>query len=167
MTPAGREPAGQALTLRAVPPREVEALLPILRDAEEGEERIRATLLDGAQTSYAALLSEGQMIGAATVRWEQAESELVYIAVAPERRGHGYGKAIIAALLDEARRLGVKSLLVGTANSSLENIAFYQKCGFRLDHVRRDFFSYIQPPISEHGIPMRDMIVLRYTFGEE
>jgi len=155
-----------ALTLRAVPPHEAEALIPILRDADEGEERIRAKLADAAHTSYAALI-DGQMLGAATMRWKQDESEIIYIAVAPGLRGRGYGKAIIAALLDEARRRGAPSLLVGTANSSLENIAFYQQCGFRMDHVRRDYFSYIQPPISEHSIPMRDMIVLRYAFGEE
>ena len=28
--------------------------------------------------------------------------------------------------------------------------------------VRRDYFSYIQPPLQEHGIVMRDMLVLRY-----
>jgi len=55
-------------------------------------------------------------------------------------------------------------VLVGTANSSLENIAFYQKCGFRMDHVRRDYFVYVQPPVIQNGIVMRDMLVLRYSW---
>jgi hypothetical protein len=53
-------------------------------------------------------------------------------------------------------------LLVGTANSALDNIAFYQKCGFRMSAVKRDFFAYIQPPLREQGIEMRDMIVFSY-----
>jgi len=112
-------------------------------------------------TSYA-VFDRGRLIGATTLRWAEDESEIEYIAVVSGLRGRGYGKAIIAALLEEARQRGVSSLLVGTANSSLDTIAFYQKCGFRMDSVRRDFFSYVQPPITENGIPMRDMLVLRY-----
>jgi hypothetical protein len=56
----------------------------------------------------------------------------------------------------------VDGLVVGTANSSLDNIAFYQRCGFRMDSVRRDHFTYVDPPVSEFGIPMRDMIVFSY-----
>ncbi len=141
---------------------EVETLLPILRDAEEGEERIRTALLDPACVAYEARV-DGQLIGAAVVRWDQQEaSELLYIAVAEQQRGRGYGKGIVAAVQAELVGRGGNALLVGTANSSLENIAFYQKCGFRMFEVRRDYFSYIQPPIQEHGIVMRDMLVLRY-----
>ncbi len=57
---------------------------------------------------------------------------------------------------------GARTLLVGTANCSLDNIAFYQKCGFRMLAVKRGYFDYIQPPIVEHGIRMRDMIVFSY-----
>ncbi len=137
-------------------------LLSLLLDAEEGEERVRTALLDPACTAYASWL-DGHMAGAAVVRWEENEaSEIVYIAVASNMRGRGYGKQIIQALQAELHRRGGRSLLVGTANSSLENIAFYQKCGFRMFEVKRDYFAYIQPPLSEHGIQLRDMLVLRY-----
>ena len=131
--------AHQTVNLRQLLPPDTEVLIPILQAAEEGEERIRATLNDGEHMSYAALAGE-RLIGAATMRWSE-ESELVYIAVASDLRGRGYGKAIIELLFDEARRRSVHTVLVGTANSSLENIAFYQKCGFRLDHVRPDYFA--------------------------
>ena len=146
--------------LQAVPAEETERLVSILQDADEGVERIRATLADTAHASYAALDDE-TLIGAATTRWEAEESEIIYIAVAPQQRGQGAGKAIIALLLEEARQRGTRSVLVGTADASLDNIAFYLKCGFRMDHVRHDYFRYIQPPISENGIPLRDMLVLR------
>src|SRR5947209_16373603 len=151
-----------SLVTEQISSNETMFLLPILLDAEEGEERIRAALLDPTCTAYAARL-EGQLVGAAVVRWEEDQSsEIIYIAVAPALRGHGYGKQIIHFLQDELRRRGGHSLLVGTANSSLENIAFYQKCGFRMFEIRRDYFAYIQPPIVEHGIQLRDMLVLRY-----
>lgn len=150
--------------LQVVPVENTEQLVSVLQDADEGQERIRATLADAAHISYAAL-DEGRLIGAATMRWEPEESEIVYIAVAPERRGQGAGKAIIALLLEEARRRGARSVLVGTADASLENIAFYLKCGFRMDHVRREYFHYIQPPIVHNGILMRDMLVLRLSYN--
>ncbi len=145
-----------------IPYSETTFLLPILSDAEEGEERIRATLLDPTCTAYAFWL-DGQLAGAAVVRWEEDEpSEIVYIAVAPDLRGRGYGKQIIHVLQEELRWRRGHSLLVGTANSAFENIAFYQKCGFRMFEIRRDYFAYIQPPIAEHGIVLRDMLILRY-----
>ncbi len=145
---------------------EVDNLLPILKDADEGEERIRAALHDDRHVSYAAFAGE-QLVGALTVRWDKRESEIIYIAVSPELRKRGYGKAMLKTLLrDEARKRGIHTLLVGTANSSWDTLSFYQKCGFRMDHVRKDFFSYIQPPIIEDGITMRDMLVLKYVFDE-
>ena len=63
-------------------------------------------------------------------------------------RAKGYGRQVIAALQAELPSHG-RILLVGTANSALDNIAFYQKCGFRMRAVKPDFFAYIQPPIRE------------------
>ena len=141
-----------------------EILLPILHDAEEDDARILAALLDPACVTYAASV-DGILVGAAVVRWEEGEnSEILYIAVIAQERGKGYGKQIMAALRDELPAHG-RALLVGTANASLENIAFYQRCGFRMFEVRRDYFTYIQPPLQEHGIVMRDMLVLRYDLA--
>jgi ribosomal protein S18 acetylase RimI-like enzyme len=153
-----------SLILHVVVPPETEALLPILQDADEDVGRIRTLLNDGKHTSYAVCDGE-KLIGAATLCWTEDDSEIEYIAVASGLRGRGYGKAIITALLEEAQQRRVCSLLVGTANSSLDTIAFYQKCGFRMDSVRHDFFSYVQPPLIENGIPMRDMLMLRYDLN--
>lgn len=150
-----------SILLQPVAFDEIEILVPVLLDADEGEERVRATLADRSHTTYAALMGE-ELVGAATVCWDEHESEIVYIAVVSRLRSRGYGKSIIAALLTEMDVRGVHSLLVGTANSSLANIAFYQKCGFRMHHIRRNYFNYIQPPIQENGIPMLDMLVLCY-----
>ena len=134
-----------------------ETLISILHDADEDDQRIRTTLANEAYTSYAAIDGE-QLVGAATMR----ESEIEYIAVAPMQRGKGSGKAIMAALLAEARLRNVRAVLVGTGNSSWDTIAFYQKCGFRMDHVRKDYFHYIHPPLIEDGIRLQDMLVLRW-----
>lgn len=137
-------------------------LLPLLHDAEEGDDRIRAALDAPGAAGYLALDDAGERVGAALMRWEPDESELVYIGIAAGRRGQGLGRVLVAALLDEARRRGARAVIVGTANSSLDNIAFYQKCGFRMASIRRGFFDYLPRPVFEDGIRMRDMIVFRW-----
>jgi ribosomal protein S18 acetylase RimI-like enzyme len=140
---------------------DAEKLIPLLHDAEEDDERIRAALRDPACQAYVARVDE-QSVGAAVVRWDDPEpGEILYIAVAEAERGKGYGRQIIAAIQAELPARG-RTLLVGTANSALDNIAFYQKCGFRMYAVKNNYFSYIQPPMRENGIVMRDMIVFRY-----
>jgi ribosomal protein S18 acetylase RimI-like enzyme len=144
--------------------RRADNLVAILHDAEEDDERIRAAIGDPTCTTYAALVDD-RPVGAAVVRWSAPEpSEILYVAVAVADRGNGYGRQIIAVLQAELPTHG-RSLVVGTANSALDNIAFYQKCGFRMHAVKPDYFAYIQPPIRENGILMRDMIVFAHDLN--
>ena len=150
-----------------IPVDETEELVPLLLAAEEGEARVLAVLHDPAYTAYAAR-ENGKLVGAAVMHWMQdGPGEIVYIAVHAEWQGQGYGKRMIANLQGELRARGGSVLLVGTANSSLANLAFYQKCGFRLLEIKRDYFDYIQPPVLENGIPIRDMVVLRYEVEQD
>jgi ribosomal protein S18 acetylase RimI-like enzyme len=147
--------------LQLIPSRDLAILLPLLIEAEENQWRTEEAIKDAANVAY--LFSvEGAIVGAAVMHWDADESELLYIQTEKEYRGKGYGKAGVAALLAEAQARGVKSVIVGTANASLDNIAFYQKCGFRMDSIRKDFFDYLARPLYSHGIQMRDMIVFRY-----
>lgn len=143
---------------------DTDALVQILHDADEGDARIRAALSSDALNSYAVWESQ-ELVGAAIVHWSD-DTEIVLFAVAPDRRGQGIGKWIVAALVEEARRRSVRVMQVGTGNVSLDNIAFYQKCGFRMSHVRRDYFHYIQPPLVVDGVMLRDMIVLNYVLED-
>jgi ribosomal protein S18 acetylase RimI-like enzyme len=143
-----------------VPSLDTDRLVAVLHDAEEDDDLIRAALRDPDNQAYAAT-EDGLVVGAAVVRWQSGRSEILYLGVAEERRGHGVGRRIIEHLVDELPAHGGR-LVVGTANSSLDNIAFYQRCGFRMDSVRRDHFGYVDPPVTEFGIPMRDLIVFSY-----
>jgi ribosomal protein S18 acetylase RimI-like enzyme len=140
-------------------------LVAALSDADESDERIRGVVSDPANTSYM-LLQLDEPVGAMTVHWDAAESELIYIAIDQARRGGGLGKLALAWLIDEARRRNVASVIVGTGNSGLDQIAFYQKAGFRIDSVRRDYFDYFREPVYDHGIQLRDMLVMRLELGD-
>lgn len=152
------------ITIRLARPDEVEALVPLLLLAEESEPGLRWGLAHLVDAVYRADDGE-ELVGAATMQWRGDPCELMELAVAPARQGQGVGRQIVDWLLAEARRRGLAALLVGTANASIGNIAFYQKCGFRMDHVRKDYFWYYREPVYENDIQIRDMLVFRRELG--
>lgn len=94
-----------------------------------------------------------------------AAVEIKNIAVAEAVRRQGHGKKLLLHALSEAERMGFGKVEIGTGNSSLGQLALYQKCGFRIDSVDYNFFVRNYPePILENGIQCRDMIRLVYTF---
>ncbi len=87
--------------------------------------------------------------------------EIKNIAVQEESQGRGYGKRLIQYTIKRCRHDGYKKIVVGTGNSSIGNLAFYQKLGFRFVSIVRDFFTdHYDQPIIEDGIQCRDMVVL-------
>jgi ribosomal protein S18 acetylase RimI-like enzyme len=88
-------------------------------------------------------------------------AELKAVAVVPELHGMGLGQRMIALVLAEMRAAGIRRVVVGTASSSIGPIAFYQKAGFRLWTIERDFFSEQRgypAGLTEDGIAIRDMV---------
>ncbi|KGX84592.1 GNAT family N-acetyltransferase [Pontibacillus marinus] len=92
--------------------------------------------------------------------------ELKNIAISPTYRGQGVGKAVIQEACSLYRGQGLYKMIVGTANSSIANIAFYQKVGFRMAEVKRDFFLNYPEPIFEDGIRALDMIMFDKILNE-
>lgn len=87
--------------------------------------------------------------------------ELVNIAVSKAHQGKGIGKRLIFSAIDTARKEKAKVLEVGTGNSSISQLALYQKCGFRIVGIDRDFFKrHYKEKIMENGIECIDMIRL-------
>lgn len=154
-----------AIILRQVAAEEVDTLFPLLLLAEPSDEALHWSLNNLSDTVYRAE-DAGQVVGAATMRWGSEPCEIVELAVAEHRQGQGLGRQIIESLIAEGRRRGKRSMLVGTANSSIGNIVFYQRCGFRMDHVRRDYFWYHRERGMENGIWIRDMIVFSYDIED-
>ncbi|MEK4487570.1 GNAT family N-acetyltransferase [Psychrobacillus sp. FSL H8-0484] len=87
--------------------------------------------------------------------------ELVNIAVAEQYHGKGIGKALVLDAIEKAKQKGYKLIEVGTGNSSIVQLALYQKCGFRITGVDKDFFKiHYEEEIVENGIICVDMIRL-------
>jgi ribosomal protein S18 acetylase RimI-like enzyme len=88
-------------------------------------------------------------------------AEIKNIAVLPELQGQGIGTYLIENIITVANRGGFKSILIGTANSSIGQLYLYQKLGFEITEIRKNFFIDNYPkPIYENGIQAKDMIIL-------
>ena len=88
-------------------------------------------------------------------------AELVNVSIQEEQQGKGLGKMLIQHSIATAKSKKYKTIEVGTGNSSVSQIALYQKCGFRITHVDRDFFIlHYKEPIFENGIQCIDMVRL-------
>ncbi|MFC4024664.1 GNAT family N-acetyltransferase [Oceanobacillus longus] len=91
--------------------------------------------------------------------------ELVNIAVIETQHGKGLGKQLVMNAIEVAKSKGYRTIEVGTGNSSIGQLALYQKCGFRITGVDIDFFIRHYPEeIFENGIQCRDMIRLSQNF---
>ena len=150
---------------------ELETLFPVLLLAEPSESALRWGLKNLSDTLYR-MDDGGQLVGAASMNWRRDPCEMLELAILRERQGEGLGRRFVAWLVDEARRRGKPEIIVGTSTTSAANLIFYQKCGFRVDHVRPDYFWYYDEPVYENGLAVRDMLVFRLdlkaaTQGEE
>jgi ribosomal protein S18 acetylase RimI-like enzyme len=132
--------------------------LPYLLLADESESVVKEYIADGEM--FAIIDDSGSVAGVALFM-EESEGvvELKNIALDPQFRGRGLGKRVIALACELYRVEGFHKMIVGTANSSIANIAFYQKAGFRMAEIRKDFFLKYPEPIFEDGIQAVDMVM--------
>lgn len=105
---------------------------------------------------------DNQVIGVYVLLPTRPETvELVNVAVAEEHQGRGIGKGLVMNAIQLAKEKGYKTIEIGTGNSSIAQLALYQKCGFRITGIDIDYFiKHYQEKIFEYGIQCRDMIRL-------
>ncbi|MFJ5767461.1 GNAT family N-acetyltransferase [Lysinibacillus sp. NPDC093210] len=134
-----------------------ESYMPYLLLADESEVAVRQYMNDG--DLYAIKCGEKLAGVALLIAQSDTTVELKNIAVVPAFQGKGIGKEVLNKIYAVCEAQGFKNILVGTANSSIDNIAFYQKSGFRMEAIEKDFFSNYPQPIYENGIRALDMII--------
>jgi ribosomal protein S18 acetylase RimI-like enzyme len=93
-------------------------------------------------------------------------AEIVNLAVYEHAQGRGIGKSLLKHTIQYARNSGFCTLEIGTGNSSIQQLALYQKNGFRITGIDFDYFTRNYSfEISENGIVCRDMIRLTLHFN--
>ncbi|NJN50471.1 MAG: GNAT family N-acetyltransferase [Gammaproteobacteria bacterium] len=134
---------------------------PLLLDADPSRERIEGYLND--ELTRVAKFGD-VVVGVYVMVWiDRASMELKNIAVRTDCQGQGLGRWLLGHALGLAESKGARRVEVGTGNSSLDNLEFYQRGGFRIVGVIPDFFTDNYPqPIIEDGIVCRDMVRLAF-----
>lgn len=144
-----------------------DAYLPLLCLADDSIEQVRGYYQTG--DLYALDDAAGNPIGMILAIPElNGTVELKAVAVDASLHGRGVGKRMLLAVLERLRARGVKRVIVGTGNSGIGQLAYYQKAGFRLRSIERDFFSPVRgypEGLEENGIPLRDMVWMDLEFG--
>ena len=82
-------------------------------------------------------------IAANLMAWRTVARELTREArlcvLAPDLRGHGYGRALMEHVLEEFRRRGFAEVTLWVLEENWNARRFYEKCGFRLDGGSRTY----------------------------
>ena len=131
--------------------------LPLLLLADEQEEMIDRYLERGVM-----YVLEDDGVKAECVVTDEGSGilELKNIAVEPDSQRKGYGKALVAFLI-QTYRGQYQVLQVGTGDSP-STIPFYESCGFRRHHLVKNFFvDHYDHPIYECGVQLVDMVYLQ------
>ena len=135
------------------------APLHLLALADPVDERVRRYVQDGVVFVGR---KKGEAVAVAVVRQNGGVVELMNLAVTESWQGRGLGGQLVAHVLEFARKAGAVRVEVGTGNSSAGPLRFYQRKGFRITGVDRDYFKDCDPPIFEEGIRCLDMIRLSF-----
>ena len=87
--------------------------------------------------------------------------EIVNIATMQKHRSQGVGTALLRKAKARAKNLKAHMLQVGTGNNSFPQLIFYQRFGFRIVGVERDFFvKRYKKKYERSGVVLRDMVRL-------
>ncbi|WP_125982713.1 GNAT family N-acetyltransferase [Loigolactobacillus iwatensis] len=128
-------------------------------------------LAAGDEATVAAYLNQGDLfalqlddltIGVALfVPQDDRTIELKNLAIIANKREQGFGQYTLRHFFSYYQQHGYQTLLVGTANSSIKNIAFYQKMGMRLYAIKANYFATKQQPSVENGIQTLDLLMFK------
>ena len=138
------------------------APIKLLLEADPSVEKMKAYL--PRSKCFVAML-RGKPVGAYVVqRMDPGIYELMSIAVSPEQQRKGIGTILLKHAVATFGDLDARRLEVGTGSFGYQ-LAWYQREGFRVFAVDRDFFLEHYPePIYEQGIQLKDMLRLAVEY---
>ena len=110
--------------------------------------------LDSASVYFACARSDAGSVVGYVVAWFVADQgEIANIAVAPDERGRGVGRALLDAALGEAAARGISAVYLEVRDSNQRARELYASRGFEEVGRRRRYYRR----------PVEDAIVLRRT----
>ena len=106
--------------------------------------------------------SESKTVGVIVLKdIDQSTIEIKNLAVRESDQGKGIGTELLRHAEKTSVEQGYNKLVIGTGNSSVSQLGLYQKVGFEVDRIDKNFFiRNYKEPIFENGIQCKHMIFL-------
>jgi ribosomal-protein-alanine N-acetyltransferase len=86
-------------------------------------------------------VAQDKVVGFASAMFVYDEAHITNLAVAPEFRGMGFGRAIFADMLERIDRVGFKAITLEVRSSNRVALELYSKSGFVAVGVRRGYYT--------------------------
>lgn len=113
--------------------------------------------LSNPNAAYLVAEEDGQVLGYGGMRSAAGEYYIDNIAVAPEHRRKGVGRALVGALIGRARAEGGSFITLEVRPSNLAAVGLYNSLGFHEEGRRPGFYTR----------PTEDALIMTLHFGEE
>ena len=107
---------------------------------EVREKSLREELARTWGRLFVARTDGGRIVGYLLYWHVVDEAHVINVAVAPQERRHGIGRALVAHLLDHAKANGIVKLLLEVRASNAAAIGLYEKAGFTRFNVREKYY---------------------------
>lgn len=101
---------------------------------------------------------DGALAGFILARAIAGEGEILTVAVCPEARRRGIGRALVEAAIRICAAGGAESLFLEAAQDNLPAIALYSQTGFESAGLRKGYYR-------RDGAPAVDALVMRRTLN--
>jgi ribosomal-protein-alanine N-acetyltransferase len=103
-----------------------------LRALQAGDRLLRVLVVPAGAQQEVAGFAECQLV--------LDEGHLLNIAIAPAWQRRGLGTLLLASVLAELQTLGCSRCLLEVRRANDQAVRLYERAGFRLDGVRKDYY---------------------------
>ena len=88
------------------------------------------------------------------------DEELLTITVAPSHEGCGYGRALLSALISEARARGAERLFLEVRQGNRRAIHLYESAGFTMSGMRKNYYAIPANPLCNQSAGREGALVM-------
>ena len=119
----------------------------------------------GATPRLLLVAEESSIAGFIMVRTLGPEWEIENVAVAPDFRGRGIGRALVCAAIEGARSLNAEAVFLEVRASNAAARALYARCGFAETGRRSGYYSHPDEDAVLYRFHLRDDLPSRLSFA--
>ena len=100
---------------------------------------------DKTKHYFVAETASGEVAGYGGFAHVEDEAHIMNIGVSPKYRRQGIGSAILNAILEKSRELGIRAVTLEVNDANVGAIALYEKAGFELAGLRPHYYGWEKP----------------------